>query len=287
MTTLRRKLNRRKFLQVSAIALPTLTLAACGEQTATNTAPTTTAASTQAVTTTQAAASTQAVTTQATTTQAAAITQATTTQAATPTQDVTTAPPATTARAATTTAPATATQPAATTQASQVQALLPTPECVDVDDATTAQTEGPYFTASSPLRASLMEAGMTGTKLVVTGYVYSTDCKPVARAKLDFWQADDKGQYDNAGFRLRGHQFTDDNGKFSLETIMPGLYPGRTRHIHVKVQAPNQPVLTTQLYFPNEPGNQRDGIYRPELLMKMQDSAGGKLATFNFALVRR
>ena len=69
----------------------------------------------------------------------------------------------------------------------------------------------------------------------------------VARALLDVWHADDRGGYDTAGFRLRGHQFTDGSGRFELETIVPGLYPGRTRHIHVKVQAPNGPILTTQL----------------------------------------
>ncbi len=47
-------------------------------------------------------------------------------------------------------------------------------------------------------------------------------------------------------------QFADASGRFSLETIVPGAYGGRTRHIHVKVQAPDSPVLTTQLYFPGE-----------------------------------
>jgi protocatechuate 3,4-dioxygenase beta subunit len=65
---------------------------------------------------------------------------------------------------------------------------------------------------------------------------------------------------------------------------MSGLYPGRTRHFHVKVQAPNRPVLTTQLYFPGEPRNARDGIFNPALLMAIQDSAGGKVAAFNFVL---
>jgi protocatechuate 3,4-dioxygenase beta subunit len=86
------------------------------------------------------------------------------------------------------------------------------------------------------------------------------------------------------GYRLRGHQFTNEEGRYTLETILPGVYPGRTRHIHVKVQAPNQPVLTTQMYFPNEPGNARDGIFRPELVMDLQDTDTGKLGAFNFVL---
>ncbi|HMO54725.1 MAG TPA: hypothetical protein PJ994_09490, partial [Tepidiformaceae bacterium] len=137
------------------------------------------------------------------------------------------------------------------TTAAAAGTLEPTPECTDDDDEpTVAQTEGPYFTPNSPERTSLLETGMSGTRLLLTGQVVSTSCAPVANALIDFWQCDDSGEYDNAGYRLRGHQFTDGNGAYMLETVVPGLYPGRTRHIHVKVQAPNERVLTTQLYFP-------------------------------------
>src|SRR5439155_751695 len=78
---------------------------------------------------------------------------------------------------------------------------------------------------------------------------------------LGFWQADASGNYDNRGYTLRGHQFADDAGQYHLETVVPGLYPGRTRHIHVKVQAPNGPVLTTQLYFAGEARNASDSIF--------------------------
>jgi hypothetical protein len=62
-----------------------------------------------------------------------------------------------------------------------------------------------------------------------------------------------------------------DDGRFELTTIVPGVYPGRTRHIHVKVQAPDGPILTTQLYFPDEPGNASDGIFDERLLMDMSE----------------
>jgi protocatechuate 3,4-dioxygenase beta subunit len=125
---------------------------------------------------------------------------------------------------------------------------------------------------------------MPGTRIVVEGTVLTTDCQPLPRALVDFWQADDRGQYDNTGYRLRGHQFTDDAGHYRLETVVPGLYPGRTRHFHVKVQAPNQPVLTTQLYFPEELANWRDVIFNPNLVLKVHDVEGGKRATFDFIL---
>jgi protocatechuate 3,4-dioxygenase beta subunit len=168
----------------------------------------------------------------------------------------------------------------------QAALLEPTPACGDDDDEpTVAQTEGPYFTPGSPERASLLDPGMAGTRLVVAGAVVSTDCRPIARALLDFWQCDDAGVYDNAGYTLRGHQFTDEEGRYRLETIVPGLYPGRTRHIHVKVQAPNNPVLTSQLYFAGEPRNRQDGIYNPALEMALQDQPdGSKSGVFDFVL---
>ena len=163
--------------------------------------------------------------------------------------------------------------------------LAPTPACDDGDDPTPSQTEGPYFTPNSPRRASLLEAGVGGQRLVVAGAVLTTDCRPVRRALLDFWQADDAGEYDNQGYRLRGHQFSDDGGGWRLATVVPGLYTGRTRHIHVKVQAPDGPVLTTQLYFPGEPENDRDGIFSPELLLgDVRDTGGARQGSFTFVL---
>jgi protocatechuate 3,4-dioxygenase beta subunit len=149
---------------------------------------------------------------------------------------------------------------------------------------TPSQTEGPYYKPGSPERTSLREPGLAGTPLTLTGYVFSTACQPIAHALLDFWHADSNGNYDNAGFKLRGHQFTDKQGHYHLETIVPGEYPGRTRHIHVKVQAPGQPVLTTQLYFPGESGNTSDSIFSPQLLMQVQSTPNGQLATFDFVL---
>lgn len=137
--------------------------------------------------------------------------------------------------------------PALARDAQRTDGLLdPTPFCDDGDDPTTAQTEGPYFRPNSPRRTSLVGPGTPGVPLTVRGYVFGRSCRPIANALLDFWQADTNGAYDNSGFGFRGHRFSDAQGAFKLTTIVPGLYPGRTRHIHVKVQAPNRPVLTTQ-----------------------------------------
>jgi protocatechuate 3,4-dioxygenase beta subunit len=150
-------------------------------------------------------------------------------------------------------------------------------------ELTEAQTEGPFFKTNTPLRVSFVEASSKAARLTVTGQVLSAACKPVARALLDFWHADEGGEYDNRGFRYRGHQFADAQGRYRLVTNLPAEYPGRARHIHVKVQAPGRRVLTTQLYFPGEAGNRRDALYRRDLEMRMSARGAGEGA-FDFVV---
>jgi protocatechuate 3,4-dioxygenase beta subunit len=162
--------------------------------------------------------------------------------------------------------------------------VTPSPPNCTTARVTPPETAGPYYKRGSPERTSLLEPGMPGNRVTVTGYVLSTQCSPIAGAWLDFWQANDRGEYDNVGSRLRGHQFTNHAGAYSLETILPGLYPGRTRHIHVKVRVPNGPTLTTQLYFPREQRNQTDALFNPDLVVALQDMADGHVAVFNFVV---
>ena len=160
----------------------------------------------------------------------------------------------------------------------------PTPECGDGDEPTPAETAGPFFKPRSPERTSLVEEGMAGTRIELSGRVFGRDCRPLAGALVDFWHADDGGEYDNQGFRLRGHQFTDAEGRYRLSTIVPGLYPGRMRHIHVRAQPRGGRVLTTQLYFPGERKNLRDGLFRRELLMAIDADRSPRRASFHFLL---
>ena len=146
---------------------------------------------------------------------------------------------------------------------------------------TPRQTEGPFFKTDSPERKSFLESNSTGQRLVLAGAVLTPDCKPVPNALLDFWHSDEQGAYDNRGFRYRGHQHADALGRYRLETIVPAEYPGRTRHIHVKVQAARGRILTTQVYFPGDPGNKRDGLYLPELEMKRPKTGEG---SFDFVV---
>lgn len=179
-------------------------------------------------------------------------------------------------------ASAAATLPADPFAANFVQPAMPS-DCAIV---TPQQTEGPFYKPGSPARQVLLEPEMQGEKLIVAGYVLDQSCQPVPGALLDFWQADANGVYDNAAYLLRGHQQADEQGRYFLETVVPGLYTGRTEHIHVKIQAPGGQVITTQLYFPNVAANKSDGIFDPALLVTLEEREGLYVAYYNFVVSR-
>jgi protocatechuate 3,4-dioxygenase beta subunit len=168
--------------------------------------------------------------------------------------------------------------------AALTQQLAPTPSCHDGDEPTIRETEGPFFKPRSPERGDLREPGASGHRFELSGFVLTLACRPVHGAVVDLWHADENGEYDNIGFRYRGHVFTGADGAFRFRTIVPALYPGRTRHYHVKVQAPGGRLLTTQLYFPNEAANLRDGLFKSELLMRVADGGDGLDGRFDFVL---
>lgn len=162
--------------------------------------------------------------------------------------------------------------------------LEPTPELADDDDPTPPADEGPFYKPKSPKRSNLIEKGMKGERVVVTGTILNRQGKPVPNAQIEVWHADADGVYDNDGFKCRGHLFADAEGKYKFEAVYPGLYPGRTRHYHIRVQAPSKPILTTQLFFPDEPQNARDGIFKKALLMKIKKAKDHQAAAFDFVL---
>ena len=161
-----------------------------------------------------------------------------------------------------------------------------TPACRDEHQAqaTLPSVAGPYFKPNSPERGDLIEARSTGHPITLEGRVLSRSCQPVAHVLLDLWHADQEGLYDEDGFRYRGHVYSDTQGRFSFHTIEPAVYPGRTRHFHFKVQAPGKAVLTTQLFFPGEPRNQVDSLFRPQLLMRISDTPKLMSAQFDFVV---
>lgn len=169
----------------------------------------------------------------------------------------------------------------------QISSASPQSSSINCSGKPIAQlTEGPYYTANSPQKPDLTEPGIPGEKLVLTGYVLDTSCQPIPGAWIDFWQSDGEGNYDNSGYKLRGHQFSDANGRYALTTVIPGEYPGRTPHIHFKIRSSaNSPIITSQLFVPGVAGNETDTIYDESLLISnVQQTTEGKSADSNFVI---
>jgi len=151
---------------------------------------------------------------------------------------------------------------------------------------TRPDVEGPYWVAGSPERSDLREDG-DGPLLDLHIQVVDRDCNIVPTAWIDIWHADNDGAYDKGGWGYRGHHWTNPGGASLLETVIPGLYPGRTRHIHAKVQGTTDTIFTTQLYFPDVPENDSDFFYHPDLevtVLSEDDDTGDMVAAFEFIL---
>ncbi len=140
---------------------------------------------------------------------------------------------------------------------SPTQPALPATEAVlsRPCEPTPADQEGPYYKAGAPFTDRMAPADLPGDRLILTGVVVDTDCKtPLAGAVIDLWQADSKGNYDfSDSYILRGKVKTDDQGHYRMETIVPGYYEPRPRHIHIKVSFSGRPTLTSQIYFTGDP----------------------------------
>jgi len=128
-------------------------------------------------------------------------------------------------------------------------ALAPTPAVGEPLKLTPEETAGPFFRPDSPAKNNFREPGVSGIPVKLTGFVLDPKGNPISAALLDFWHADDRGEYDFRGYRCRGHQFSNPEGRYALETVVPGLYPGRTRHYHVRLQAAHGPILSTSSIF--------------------------------------
>ena len=148
-----------------------------------------------------------------------------------------------------------------------------------------APREGAYYKHGSPERKKIAEPGTPGIKLILKGHVLDRGSNPVHHAWLDCWQADGEGKYDMEGFNLRGHQYAGHNGEFYLETVKPAGYENRAAHINVKVRdAKNSPILTTQLFFPDDDRNCDDPLFEEENVVDLADVEGGQEANFDFVI---
>lgn len=116
--------------------------------------------------------------------------------------------------------------------------------------------EGPFYSLNPPVIENNMLANPDepGVRLIISGQVRNLDCTELLQnTVIDIWHANDAGQYDNAGYNLRGITHSNSQGFYIFETIVPGHYPNagsfRPSHIHIKITPPGFDTLTTQLYF--------------------------------------
>ncbi len=113
---------------------------------------------------------------------------------------------------------------------------LAQPKCAP----TPRDMEGPFYKANAPMRDA------TGKGFIVAGTVRSAaNCEAIQGARVEWWQANPKGEYDDAH---RGTLITGAGGGYRFETDFPPPYFGRPSHIHFKAFAPGHRPLTTQLY---------------------------------------
>src|SRR5205823_8814523 len=157
-------------------------------------------------------------------------------------------------------------------------ALLDTPGLfAEALTTTPEQTEGPYYPTTLPLDTDndllIINNNITpavGQITYLSGRILSLSGEPVRNATMEIWQADNSGAYihpSSIGYATRDQNFqgfgrflTSSSGEYLFRTIKPGLYTGRTRHIHFKVKVAGQPTLTSQLYILGEPQNTGDSV---------------------------
>lgn len=138
-------------------------------------------------------------------------------------------------------------------------------------------TEGPYYPDHLPLDQDndlvRIKEGESASGIVTNfgGRLLNASGNPLQNAAVELWQADNNGCYIHSRgtqrnkerdpkFQGYGKTVTNAKGEYRFRTIKAGLYTGRTRHFHVAVSQGERRVLTTQLFFAGEPGNERDMV---------------------------
>ena len=177
---------------------------------------------------------------------------------------------------------------------------------------TESEVLGPFYRFGAPFRTKLAGPGELGDRLVLTGTVFSADCRtPLPDALIEVWQANDSGVYDTnkpgnfteaTTFNMRGMLYTNEKGQYEIETIVPGRYPvppdlpglekyaGLTRpaHIHFRVMESLHIPVTTQLYFKGDPfiANDPWASHKSSLAIALKQNGEVKHGVFDIVLAR-
>ena len=177
---------------------------------------------------------------------------------------------------------------------------------------TESEILGPFYRSGAPFRSRLAGPDEPGDRLVLTGTVFSSDCRtPLPGALIEVWQANHAGLYDTnkpgnfteaTTFHLRGMLYTNEKGQYEIETIVPGRYPvppnlpglekyaGLTRpaHIHFRVLESLHVPVTTQLYFKGDPflANDPWAAHKPSLAIDLKQDGKLRRGVFDVVLAK-
>ena len=159
--------------------------------------------------------------------------------------------------------------------------------------ATQADGLGPFFVPEAPRQSDLCAAAGEAERLTVTGIITGApDCKPLAGAIIEIWQADAKGAYtqvtrerkDDPRCLLRATLSSGADGRYVFRSVLAGEYPGRPSHIHYRVSMKGYRTLVTQLYFGSERGIDAARVAKLTRVNAADGRPGDYRATFDITL---
>jgi len=180
------------------------------------------------------------------------------------------------------------------------------------DGATPNTLPGPFYRPGAPLCAdgdSISRDGR-GEPLALSLQVRGLDSAPVAGARVEVWQANDQGLYENQepdqqpDFNLRGTFTTGPLGSVTIRTVRPlgyglpadgpvgalmarlGFPCQRPAHIHLRITAPGYQGLTTHIFDRSDPAIAADPLFavHPALLVDLRPAEKGWTTSFGAIL---
>ena len=147
---------------------------------------------------------------------------------------------------------------------------------------TPRETSGPFYPVTEQqdkdndlTRISGKNKSAQGEIIWLETEVIDLDGRPLKNATVELWQANSVGRYRHPfdsnqapidpNFQGWAIVKTNDKGIVKFKTIFPGEYPAssnwtRPPHIHFKLNKEGYQELTTQMYFPGEPLNDKDRL---------------------------
>jgi hydroxyquinol 1,2-dioxygenase len=191
-----------------------------------------------------------------------------------------------------------------------VSDLLGTSTLVDAlnsdrpEQATPNTMRGPFYRDDVPLmqQGGNISLDGIGSPVAITVSILDLDGSPIPGARLETWQANAQGFYENQQpdlqpeHNLRGHFVSGDDGKVSYFTIRPSGYEVpkdgplgdllqrlgaplcRPAHIYFQVSADDYETLTTQIFDRDDPNLGTDPLFsvKPGLIGCFKPDATGR-----------